>query len=142
MQVLHGFDNEPSASISRAGRSLHESAKLPIQTFTPLFMGSSTFKLVLVVNGLVALLTAGATLVLLLIAPLGLATVLTCTLLVGLFTMAGGLAGDLLIWRWLGKGTHLGDGGRSSGPAGLTHRITTPQLNRSRSRLPQWLTRD
>lgn len=105
-------------------------------------MGSSTFKLVLAVNGLVALLTAGATLVLLLIAPLGLATVLTCTVLVSLFTLAGGLAGDLLLWRLLGKGAHLGDGGGAPGPAGLTHRITTPQLNRSRSRLPQWLTRD
>jgi len=142
MQILHGFGNSLSTSIGRAGRSLRESAKLPIQPFTPLFMGSSTFKLLLVVNGLVALLTTGATLVLLLIAPLGLATVLTCSVLVGLFTMAGGLAGDLLIWRWLGKGTHLGDGGRSSGPTGLTHRNTTPLLNRSRSRLPQWLTRD
>lgn len=105
-------------------------------------MGSSTFKLVLVVNGLVALLTTGATLVLLLIAPLGLATVLTCTLLVGLFTLAGGVAGDLLIWRLVGKGSHLVDGGGAPGPAGLTHVISTPLLNRRRRRLPQWLQGD
>lgn len=105
-------------------------------------MGSSNFKLVLVVNSLVALLTAGATLVLLLIAPLGLATVLTCTLLVGLFTLAGGLAGDLLIWRLVGRGAHLAHRGGATGPAGLTQVIATPLLNRSRRRLPQWLMRD
>jgi hypothetical protein len=105
-------------------------------------MGSSTFKLMLVVNGLVALLTAGATLVLLLIAPLGLATVLTCTLLVWLFTLTGGLAGDLLIWRLVGKGTYLADKGGAPGPAGLTHGRSTPQLNRSQKRLPQWLKGD
>lgn len=80
-------------------------------------MRSFTFKLFLLVNGLVALLTAGATLVLLLIAPLGLATVLTCTVLVGLFTLAGGLAGDLLIWRLVERRLPSADldGGQSLG---------------------------
>jgi hypothetical protein len=142
MQILHGFDNAFVNSIGESSSPLRESAKLLLQTFTPLFMGSSTFKLILLANSLVALLTSGVTLVLLLIAPLGLATVLTCTLLVGLFTLAGGLAGDLLIVRLVGRGTAWGDGGGAPGPAGLTHRNTTPQLNRSRRRLPQWLTRD
>jgi hypothetical protein len=62
-------------------------------------MSSSTLKLLVLVNALVALLCAGATLVLLLIAPLGLAAVLACTLLVGLISFGAGLAGDLVIWR-------------------------------------------
>lgn len=65
---------------------------------------SSTFKLVLAVNGCVALLTAGATLVVLLIAPLGLAAVLTCTVLVAVLAFTGGVAADLLIWRNLSNG--------------------------------------
>jgi hypothetical protein len=56
-------------------------------------------RLALLINGLVALLTSGVSLVVLLIAPLGLATVITLTLLIGLCSFGGGLAGDaLLLW--------------------------------------------
>lgn len=56
-------------------------------------------RLALLINGLLALLTSGISLVLLLIAPLGLATVITLTLLIGLCSFGGGLAGDaLLLW--------------------------------------------
>jgi hypothetical protein len=63
------------------------------------FMPASTLRLIVVVNALTALLTAFGTLVLLLIAPLGLAAVLSCTLLVALLTFGAGIAGDLVIWR-------------------------------------------
>lgn len=58
--------------------------------------------LILLANGGVALLTSGATLVLLLIAPLGLAGVITCTMLVALLSFGAGVLKDLLFWRWLG----------------------------------------
>ncbi len=61
-------------------------------------------RLLLVVNGVVAAAAGSATLVLLLIAPLGLAAVLTLTLLVTLVCLAGGMAGDLVLWRLLRGG--------------------------------------
>lgn len=64
--------------------------------------------LILLANGGVALLTSGTTLLLLLIAPLGLAAVLTCTVLVALLSFGAGVVKDLLLWRWLGR-----DGGVS-----------------------------
>jgi hypothetical protein len=61
-------------------------------------------RLALLINGLVALLTSGVSLVVLLIAPLGLATVITLTLLIGLCSFGGGLAGDaLLLWALPGS---------------------------------------
>lgn len=62
----------------------------------------------LLANGCVALITSGGTLVVLLIAPLGLAAVLSCTLLVALLSFATGLAADVLLWRMLG-GPGAGD---------------------------------
>jgi hypothetical protein len=62
-------------------------------------MLSSTLKLIVVVNALVSLVTAGGTLVLLLIAPLGLAAVIGCTLLVAGLTFAAGVVADLVIWQ-------------------------------------------
>lgn len=58
-------------------------------------------RLVLLANGAVALAASAFTLVLLLIAPLGLAAVLTCTVLVALVTLAGGVMADLMLWRLL-----------------------------------------
>lgn len=61
-------------------------------------------RLALLINGVVALLTSGVSLVVLLIAPLGLATVITLTLLIGLCSFGGGLAGDaLLLWALPGS---------------------------------------
>lgn len=58
-------------------------------------------RLVLLANGAVALAVSAITLVLLLIAPLGLAAVLTCTVLVALVSFAGGVVADLMLWRLL-----------------------------------------
>lgn len=55
----------------------------------------------LVANGCVALTTGAATLVVLLIAPLGLAAVVTCTVMVGLVSFGMGLVADVLLWRYL-----------------------------------------
>lgn len=61
-------------------------------------------RLALLINGVVALLTSGVSLVVLLIAPLGLATVTTLALLIGLCSFGGGLAGDaLLLWALPGS---------------------------------------
>ncbi len=71
-------------------------------------MNPRTFRLMLLVNGCVALVTTGLTLVLLLIAPLGLAAVITITLLVATLTMGGGVAADLVLWRLLPGTTSRG----------------------------------
>ncbi|MFN7229653.1 MAG: hypothetical protein ACK5UG_11410 [Synechococcaceae cyanobacterium] len=68
-----------------------------------------------------------------LIAPLGLAAVVTCTVLVAIVTFATGLAADLAIWQRIrpqgpGATTSLGP---LSAAAGL------PLLGRRRLRLPQ-----
>lgn len=78
-------------------------------------------KLALLINALVALLEAGAALVLLLIAPLGLATVATLTLLIGLGAFLGGLLGDVLLLSLL-----------TSRP-----KATQPQLHQKRMLLPR-----
>ncbi len=81
-------------------------------------------KLSLLVNGLTALLNAGVSLVLLLIAPLGLATVITLTLAIAACTFVAGLAGDaLLLWALPAS--------RSAGTAG-----TRPQWRLPRPGLP------
>jgi len=96
------------------------------------FMPSSTLKLIVVVNALVALLTGLGTLVLLLIAPLGLAAVLSCTLLVVLLTFGAGLVGDLVIWRRSPSGG-LGSGGIA---AGLNRAAELPLPKSKSSQLP------
>lgn len=76
-------------------------------------MDRRTLRIMLLVNGCVALATAAVTLLLLLIAPLGLAAVITITLLVALLTMLGGVLGDLVLWRLLlpsRPDRELGDG--------------------------------
>lgn len=65
---------------------------------------SAMLRLLLLVNTLVALVTSGGALVVLLIAPLGLAAVVSCTLLVAALTFSAGLAADLLLWRRLQPG--------------------------------------
>lgn len=58
-------------------------------------------RLVLLLNAGVALLTSGVSLMLLLIAPLGLATVIGLTLWIALCSLVGGLAADVLLLRLL-----------------------------------------
>ena len=91
----------------------------------------------LLVNSCVALATAAITLVLLLIAPLGLAAVLTITLLVALLTMLAGVVGDLVLWRLLlptRPGAELGDG---SGTGQLGRGRGVSLLGRGLGRLPE-----
>jgi hypothetical protein len=59
------------------------------------------FRLLLFVNGCVALVTSGAALVVLLIAPLGLAAVLSCTGLVAVLSFVLGVVADLWLWHGL-----------------------------------------
>jgi len=58
-------------------------------------------RLLLFVNGCVALVTSGAALVVLLIAPLGLAAVLSCTGLVAVLSFVLGVVADLWLWHGL-----------------------------------------
>lgn len=56
-------------------------------------------KISIVINALVTMVTASLSLILLLIAPLGLASVITLTLLIAGCTFIGGLLGDAaLLW--------------------------------------------
>jgi len=59
-------------------------------------------RLFLLANACVALATSGATLVVLLIAPLGLAAVLGCTALVAVLSFVLGVGADLWLWHGLG----------------------------------------
>ena len=94
-----------------------------------------TIRALLVANGCVALITSSAALVVLLIAPLGLAGVITCTLLVALLCFSAGLVADVVLWRLLqANGTGPGfDGPRGSILAGGR----LPFLGRPKERLPQ-----
>lgn len=58
-------------------------------------------RLVVLVNACVALVISGVSLVLLLIAPLGLAAVISLTLWIAFCSLVGGLVGDLLLIRLL-----------------------------------------
>lgn len=69
----------------------------------------------LLLNTLLALLNGGIALILLLIAPLGLAAVLTLTLLITLTTFIGGCLSDVILLRLL-------PAGRVNGPSSTTQR--------------------
>jgi hypothetical protein len=59
---------------------------------------------ILLVNAAVAVVTSGAALVVLLIAPLGIAAVLSCTGLVAALSFGLGILADLWLWHGLGGG--------------------------------------
>jgi hypothetical protein len=101
MQILHEMESKPTEGMKRNISSSRKMRSLGCLKIMQFFMPSSTLRLIVVVNALAALLTALGTLVLLLIAPLGLAAVLSCTLLVALLTFGAGMVGDLVIWRRL-----------------------------------------
>ena len=72
-------------------------------------------RLFLLANACVALATSGATLLVLLIAPLGLAAVLGCTALVAVLSFVLGVGADLWLWHGLGPSSkHSG----ASAPSG------------------------
>jgi len=58
-------------------------------------------RLFLLANACVALITSGATLLVLLIAPLGMAAVLSCTGLVAVMSFVLGVGSDLWLWHGL-----------------------------------------
>ena len=60
-----------------------------------------TIRSLLLANGCVCLITSGGALVILLIAPLGLAAVIGCTVLVALLSFGAGLAADVVLLRLL-----------------------------------------
>lgn len=59
---------------------------------------------ILLVNAAVAVVTSGAALVVLLIAPLGIAAVLSCTGLVAALSFGLGILADLWLWHGLRGG--------------------------------------
>jgi len=61
--------------------------------------------MILLANGCVALVTSGAALLVLLIAPLGLTAVITCTVLVAGLSFVGGVFADLVLWHLLPMAT-------------------------------------
>lgn len=94
-------------------------------------------KISVLLNLLVAMVNGAVTLVLLLIAPLGLATVVTCTVLVALVSFALGVVADVLLWRLLpadqagGRGCAATSGQRMAGDRGR------PAIGSGAVRLPQ-----
>jgi hypothetical protein len=72
-------------------------------------------RLFLLANACVALVTSGATLVVLLIAPLGLAAVLGCTGLVAVLSFVLGVGADLWLWHGLGPNTNRSGASAPSG---------------------------
>lgn len=90
---------------------------------------------ILLANGCVSIFTSAGALVVLLIAPLGLAAVLSCTLLVGLLSFSAGLTADVVLWRLFlaqGRGANLADQSDPIEPGGLRALI-----DRQIDRLPQ-----
>jgi hypothetical protein len=65
---------------------------------------SERARTILLVNAAVAVVTSGAALVVLLIAPLGIAAVLTCTGLVAALSFGLGILADLWLLHGLGGG--------------------------------------
>ena len=59
---------------------------------------------ILLANAAVAVVTSGAALLVLLIAPLGIAAVLSCTGLVAALSFGLGILADLWLWHGLGGG--------------------------------------
>ena len=72
-------------------------------------------RLFLLANACVALVTSGATLLVLLIAPLGLAAVLGCTGLVAVLSFVLGVGADLWLWHGLGPNTNRSGASAPSG---------------------------
>jgi hypothetical protein len=72
-------------------------------------------RLFLLANACVALVTSGTTMLVLLIAPLGLAAVLSCTGLVAGLSFVLGVGADLWLWHGLGPSTNRSGASAPSG---------------------------
>ena len=72
-------------------------------------------RLFLLANACVALVTSGATLLVLLVAPLGLAAVLSCTGLVAVLSFVLGVGADLWLWQGLGPSSKRSGASEPSG---------------------------
>jgi hypothetical protein len=83
-------------------------------------------RLFLLANACVALVTSGATLLVLLIAPLGLAAVLSCTALVAVLSFVLGVGADLWLWHGLGPSTKRSGASAPSGWPSPKGRIGLP----------------
>ena len=83
-------------------------------------------RLFLLANACVALATSGATLVVLLIAPLGLAAVVGCTALVAVLSFVLGVGADLWLWHGLGPSANHSGASAPSGRPRPKGRIGLP----------------
>lgn len=94
-----------------------------------------TVRALVLANACVALITSGGALVVLLIAPLGLAAVISCTVLVALLSFCAGLSADVVLWRLLlAKGSNAGP---DEPAASILPDSRMPLLGRQHERLPQ-----
>ena len=94
-----------------------------------------TVRALVLTNACVALITSGGALVVLLIAPLGLAAVISCTVLVALLSFCAGLAADVVLWRLLLARGSADDPDAPSASILPVGRM--PLLGRQQDRLPQ-----
>ena len=96
-------------------------------------------RLFLLANACVALATSGATLLVLLIAPLGLAAVVGCTALVAVLSFVLGVGADLWLWHGLNRSTKRSGASdpsgwsRSQGQMGLPPRTGSDDLTTRRN---------
>ena len=96
-------------------------------------------RLFLLANACMALVTSGATLLVLLIAPLGLAAVLSCTGLVAGLSFVLGVGADLWLWHGLNRSTKRSGASdpsgwsRSQGQMGLPPRTGSDDLTTRRN---------
>lgn len=94
-----------------------------------------TVRALVLANGCVALITSSGALVVLLIAPLGLAAVISCTVLVALLAFCAGLATDVVLLRLLlAKGS---DADPDEPTGSFLSGGGLPLLDRRPKRLPQ-----
>jgi hypothetical protein len=96
-------------------------------------------RLFLLANACVALVTSGTTMLVLLIAPLGLAAVLSCTGLVAGLSFVLGVGADLWLWHGLNRSTKRSGASdpsgwsRSQGQMGLPPRTGSDDLTTRRN---------
>ena len=83
---------------------------------------------ILLLNAGVALITSGAALVVLLIAPLGMAAVLSCTGLVAALSFVLGVVADLWLWHGLNDGRNRKGFSNSTGRKARAERRGLPPM--------------
>ena len=83
---------------------------------------------ILLANAAVAVVTSGAALLVLLIAPLGIAAVLSCTGLVAAMSFGLGIVADLWLWHGLGGGRNRPGDPESEGWEARDERRGLPRM--------------